>query len=70
MTEPLSTDLYAAELTPTVAELKLLARLRQIAGMCIVDSDSMTVWTCRGPEHLNGKRYAAERSLPFVLPID
>jgi len=44
-----------AELVPTLPELKLLARLRQLRGMCIVDSDSMTLWASRGPEYCNGK---------------
>ena len=70
MTEPHPSTLYAAELTPTLSQLKLLARLRQIGGMCIVDSDSMTIWPCRGPEYCNGRQVANERSLPFALPID
>lgn len=54
MTEP--APVYYADLTPTPAELKLLARLRQLRGMCIVDSESMTLWAARGPENCNGKR--------------
>lgn len=54
MTEP--APAYYADLIPTPSELKLLARLRQIGGMAIVDSDSMTIWPARGPEYCNGKR--------------
>jgi hypothetical protein len=54
MSEP--SPVYYADLIPTAAELKLLARLRQLRGMCIVDSDSMTLWAARGPEYCNGKR--------------
>ena len=53
MTEP--APVYYADLVPTPAELKLLSRLRQLRGMAIVDSDSMTLWAARGPEHCNGK---------------
>ena len=53
MTEP--SPIYYADLIPTPAELKLLARLRQLRGMAIIDSDSMTLWAARGPEHCNGK---------------
>jgi hypothetical protein len=49
---------YYADLIPTAAELKLLARLRQLRGMAIVDSDSMTIWCTRGPEYCNGKHAA------------
>lgn len=64
---------YITKINPTEAELNLIARLRQIAGMCIVDSDSMTVWRCGAPEYCNGrKRAGVERyiDLPFVLPLD
>lgn len=70
VTEPSPATLYAADLTPTLAELKLLARLRQIGGMCIVDSDSMTIWRAGPAEYCNGKRGAVVQELPFVLPID
>lgn len=53
MTEP--SPVYYADVIPTKAELKLLARLRQLRGMAIVDSDSMTLWAARGPEYCNGK---------------
>lgn len=53
MSEP--APVYYADLIPTASELKLLARLRQLRGMCIVDSDSMTLWAARGPEYCNGK---------------
>ena len=53
MTEP--SPVYYADIIPTPAELKLLARLRQLRGMAIVDSDSMTLWAARGPEFCNGK---------------
>lgn len=53
MTEP--APVYYADLIPTPAELKLLARLRQLRGMAIVDSGSMTIWAARGPEYCNGK---------------
>lgn len=53
MTEP--APAYYANLVPTPAELKLLARLRQIRGMAIVDSEGMKIWPARGPENCNGK---------------
>jgi hypothetical protein len=56
MSEPLPA--YYADLIPTAAELKLLARLRQLGQartLAIVDPDSMTLWAARGPEHCNGK---------------
>ena len=53
MGEP--SPVYYADLIPTQAELKLLARLRQLRGMCIVDSDCMRVWPTRKPEDCNGK---------------
>lgn len=53
MSEP--APVYYADLAPTPAELKLLARLRQLRGLCIVDSGSMTLWAARGPEYCNGK---------------
>lgn len=53
MTEP--SPVYYTDLIPTPSELKLLARLRQLRGMAIVDSDSMTLWAARGPEYCNGK---------------
>lgn len=46
---------YYADLIPTPAELKLLARLRKLRGMCIVDSDCMRVWPTLKPEDCNGK---------------
>lgn len=73
MTEPPASELYSVNLVPTPAELKLLARLRQVTGMCVVDSDSMTIWRCGPPEYCNGrKRAGVERyiDLPFVLPLD
>lgn len=70
MTEPTPSTLYAANLTPTLAELKLLARLRQIGGMCIVDSDAMVVYKAGPPEYCNGKHGGAATELPFHLPID
>ena len=53
MSEP--TPVYYADIEPTKAELKLIARLRQLRGMAIVDSDAMIIWAARGPEHCNGK---------------
>lgn len=53
MSEP--APVYYADLTPTPAELKLLARLRQLRGLCIIDSANMTLWAARGPEYCNGK---------------
>lgn len=53
MTEP--APAYYADLIPTPSELKLLARLRKLRGMAIVDSDSMTLWATNGPEYCNGK---------------
>lgn len=64
---------YLVKINPTEAELNLLARGRQIGGLCVVDFDSMTVWRCGAPEYCNGKRKATiERAfeLPFVLPLD
>lgn len=51
---PESTPTYLVNIQPTAAELKLIARLRQIGGFALVDSDSMTVWRCGPPEHCNG----------------
>jgi len=53
MSEP--QPVYYADIIPTRSELKLIARLRQLRGMAIVDSDSMTLWAARGPEYCNGK---------------
>lgn len=54
MTEP--APVYYADLIPTQSELKLLSRLRQLRGMCIVDSDAMRVWPTHKPEDCNGRR--------------
>lgn len=53
MSEP--SPVYYADLIPTPAELKILARGRQLKGFAIVDFDSMTIYPCRGPEYCNGK---------------
>lgn len=46
---------YASKIDPTEAELNLIARLRQLRGLWLVDSDSMTIWQTGKPEHLNGR---------------
>lgn len=62
---------YAIKIDPTEAELNLIARLRQLRGMCIVDSDSMTLWSAPRAEACNGKRSRLVRAeLPFDMSID
>lgn len=56
MSEP--SPVYYADLIPTKAELKLLARLRKSRGFYIVDSDSMTLWEAPRPEYCNGRHAA------------
>lgn len=59
---------YLTKIEPTEAELNLIARLRQLRGMCIVDSDSMTLWAAPRPEFCNGKRSKYARpDLPFDM---
>lgn len=59
---------YLIKIDPTEAELNLIARLRQLRGMCIVDSDSMTLWPAQKPEYCNGKRSKYARpELPFDM---
>lgn len=69
MSEPLSSELYDINFVPTPVELKLIRRLRQINGLCVVDSDSMTIWRCGSPEYCNGHQRPV-LELPFALPLD
>jgi hypothetical protein len=63
-----STIGYATKIEPTEAELNLIVRLRQLRGMCIVDSDSMTIWPTLRAEFCNGRRSKlAKPDLPFVM---
>ena len=57
---------YATKVNPTEAALDLIARLRQVRGLVVVDSDAMTLWTCGRAEYLNGKKSQIGRNdLPF-----
>ena len=56
MSEPPASMGYVVKIQPTEAELNLILRLRQVSGLAVVDSDSMTLYECGKPEYLNGKR--------------
>lgn len=43
---------------PTGAEIKLIKRLRQIGGLCVVDSDAMTLQVCGRLEYLDSRQKA------------
>lgn len=59
---------YQAKIEPTEAELNLIVRLRQLRGMVIVDSDSMTLWPTLRAEFCNGKKSKHARiDLPFSM---
>lgn len=55
------------EVNPTEAELNIIARLRQIRGMAIIDSDSMTLWTTSRAEYCAGRQRPSAASQVVVL---
>lgn len=56
MSEPPASMGHVVKVQPTEAELNLITRLRQLRGLAVVDSDSMTLYACGKPEYCNGKR--------------
>jgi hypothetical protein len=70
MSEQPASMSYIVKLQPTEAELNLIARLRQVRGMCVYDAESKTLWIAGNPEYCNGKRYAQQKAGNFWIPID